>query len=51
MSGTHVVSLFSKLSKLVETCKVDKAALYYSKNSQFLYDARLQYSEQLSQLY
>jgi hypothetical protein len=40
-SGPHAVSLFSELSKLVETCKVENSALSCSKFSQFLYDAIL----------
>jgi hypothetical protein len=47
---THVVSHFSELSKLAETCKVKKAALSSFKNSQFLHEASLKYSKQLSQL-
>jgi hypothetical protein len=49
-SGPHAVSHFSELSKLAGTCKVEKAALSCSKNSQFLHVASLEYYEQLSQL-
>jgi hypothetical protein len=45
-----VVSHFSELSKLAETCKVDNTILSCSKNSQFSHEASLEYSEQLSQL-
>jgi hypothetical protein len=51
MSGPHAVSLFSELSKLVETCKVEKAAFSCCKNFQFFNEASLEYSEQLCQLY
>jgi hypothetical protein len=48
-SGPHVVSHFSELSKLAEIWKVNMAALASSKNSQFLDEVSLKYSEQLSQ--
>jgi hypothetical protein len=45
-SGPQAVSQFSKLSKLVETCKVEKAALSSCKTSQFLHEASLEYHAQ-----
>jgi hypothetical protein len=48
---SHMVSFFSTYPKLGQTCKIKMDALSCYKNSQFLYDARLENYEQLSQLF
>jgi hypothetical protein len=42
---------FLKYPKLVETCKIEMDALSFFNNSQFLHDDRLEYFEQLYQLF